>query len=93
MNYVFSQDYEALFNIILKGFEIVGYVKTATGNAGRPIRTPCVIKRTAPFEIKIYARGFSYGEINNYMEEEYKKTEKELFLIICEDCNLEWIVP
>lgn len=91
--YNLSKDYEKLYNLILDGSIIAGYVDYQFASlVGKcePSRDVCNIKKIDK-TIIIGARGIQYGGVDNYEIKHFKKSEKELFIIDCNRMNLEFI--
>ena len=85
----FSKDYKKLFESICNGDVVAAFVDHAFLSDPKDVmRDVCQVKRTAPFNIQIAARGISYGGIYSFMSDE--GDEFELFEKQCTRMNLEF---
>lgn len=93
--YKLSKDYKLLFKKICEGNEVACFVdyryRTEAGFEKHPCRDICKIKRHGEYDIKIGARGISYGDIYPFNKKD--GTEKDIFINSCKAANIEWIQP
>lgn len=91
--YHLSRDYSKLYELICRGFRMAGWVDSFNriDPDETPLRDICEIRREEEYQIMISARGTGYGNVWPFMKDEGE--ERDLFIKICESCNLEWIDP
>lgn len=93
--YSLSQDYEKLYELILKGHKAVAFVdytffKSENKKAYRDV---CTVEKRGDWDISFYVRGTSYGAISDLDSSLGKWTEKEVFFQYCKSMNLGFIPP
>jgi hypothetical protein len=93
MPYKLSKDYNLLFDKLVVGEELVGFVDyqfTSLKGKYDPSRDVCKIIRKGQFDINLGARGISYGSISELFSDTH--SELELFVLECKRLNLLWII-
>lgn len=87
MIYNLSTNYNALFDLLLSGETLVGFVPYE--NSG--YHDVCIIVRHGEFDTFIGVRGTGYGGLYRYMEK--YGSEREVFIQHCANISLQWIQP
>ena len=93
MMYQLSKDYNALFDLLLKGEEPVCFVDNKHDESPRVARDVCRVRRAREYNIIAVSRGTIYFSVDPWLKEESALSEREIFCGICDGVNLEWIVP
>ena len=93
MMYQLSKDYNALFDLLLKGEEPVCFVDNRHDESPRVARDVCRVRRAREYNIIAVCRGTIYFSVDPWLKEESALSEREIFCGICDGVNLEWIVP
>lgn len=88
--YNLSKDYDRLFDLLLEGQEVVGFVDYDCGT-GRVWRDVCSIRRIEEYRIIACCRGITYVSVDPWLKEDSALSERELFCGMCRDANLEWV--
>lgn len=91
--YLFSTDYEQLYETICSGLEIAAFVDNDSfrrPNDDAPVRDVCVVRRQDEFRIAASARGHVYFAVYPFDKTD-GENERELFVRLCKESNLEWI--
>jgi hypothetical protein len=91
--YNLSEDYEKLFDIICDGNVAAGFVDYRFNDDDKEtpaFRDVCQIRRDGDWKISVHARGIVYGSVYPF-DQEYGRTEKELFIKMCQSMSLGWI--
>ena len=91
--YQLSKDYNALFDLLLKGEEPVCFVDNKHDESPRVARDVCRVRRAREYNIIAVSRGTIYFSVDPWLKEESALSEREIFCGICDGVNLEWIVP
>ena len=94
-NQFLSKDYNALYDLLCKGQEAVGFVNykfrsMIADESIPPCRDVCQIRRRDEFDIDFVARGISYGSVGTYSKG--KVSELTEFLAECKRMDLEWAI-
>jgi len=92
--YKFSKDYDKLYDIICQGNEIVSFVdyKSKIDNTLFICRDVCTVRRLNKYNFQFSARGIGYGGLyGSYNETD--GDEKQMFIAICHNLNVDWIEP
>lgn len=88
--YQLSTDFDRLFDLLLKGQEILGFVDY-DGGGGKPWRDVCRIRRLEGYRIIASCRGITYFSVDPWLKEDSALSEREIFCGMCQDANLEWV--
>jgi hypothetical protein len=92
MSYTFSKDYELLYELVCKGYEIYCLVDYDIHRTGKDIaRDACRCRRLESYHIQFIVRAMEYGGI--YPFEKDKGSEKDLFIENCKISNVEFAIP
>lgn len=92
MIYSLSTDYNVLFDLLLSGETVVGFVPLSSyfvPDRDTEHRDVCEIVRYDEFDIFIGVRGTGYGGLFPYMQK--YGTEREVFIQHCANIGLQWI--
>lgn len=91
--YNLSSDWHRLFKLLCEGHLVAAFVDNPQMKKadGKPQRDICQILRRREYDIQLSVRGTGYGGIWPFMEEE--GAEEDLFVTLCQSCNLAWIDP
>lgn len=91
----YSTDYDALWDLICAGHEALAFVDYRFMDEPKdykPWRDAAKVTRRGPYQINIGARGISYASAHEFDAPKWPD-EKELFIKICKNTNLEWASP
>lgn len=91
----YSTDYDALWHFICAGHEALAFVDyrfMGEPEGYKPWRDAAKVTRRGPYQINIGARGISYAGAYESDAPQWPD-EKELFVKICQNINLEWASP
>lgn len=91
--YNLSKDYKKLFKFICQKKIAVGFVDYKVRGIDKTFRDVVKIKRDKTNYISIGVRGVCYGSISHYDLSDTGKTEEKLFIELCKDCKLKWVLP
>ena len=90
--YNISKDYEELYDLVNAGNKIFCFADYSGMNRRKPpLRDLCLCKRTRYDNIEFQSRGMCYGSVSNDDLDVFAKTEKGLFIILCNECHIEWV--
>lgn len=84
-----SRDYSKLFDLICTSSVAVGWVDYRMHDDVTACRDVVQIKRHGEFDVFIGARGICYSSLNSFHRRE--GSEREVFIMMCVNLNLEWI--
>lgn len=87
--YRFSQDHGKLFDLLVEGQIVAGFVKHKIQEPDLFFDDVCQIVRPEPHKIYIHARGTLYGSV--YPFDKGIGSELDLFSNECQRLNLRWI--
>lgn len=89
-----SRDYNALYDLLCKGGEAMGYVDMKWPHDGSITRDVCKVVRFKEWDIDMLARGVGYGNVRKW---EHRPTngmsEREALIHECQRLNLEFLAP
>lgn len=91
--YKLSNDYNLLFDMLVAGYEALGYVDYKFVGHDLVFRDPCRIARRKEWDINFGVRGMSYASIYDFDRDHWKGDERSIFVRTCENLNLDWIEP
>lgn len=88
--YQLSTDFDRLFDLLLEGQEVLGFVDYA-GGGEKPWRDVCRIRRLEGYRIIASCRGLTYFSVDPWLKDDSAFSEREIFCGMCKEANLEWV--
>lgn len=88
--YKLSRDYNKMFDLICKGFEVFCYVESVKVD-GEIIKDPALCRRRGEWNIQIGVRGLSYLYIIPNFDTNKNSTEIDHFVLCCKQRGVEFV--